>query len=114
MDSVYTNHQDERMPSLFKTKIHGRGVAEFLSSPRIGERTASLLDKSMARPIGDVSAQSSVIGSAALLESSDIVVAVKTSFTSSVLTTSANGWVDLVNNPISVEAVDETTKTSLR
>lgn len=68
----------------------------------------------MARPIGDVSPRLAVIGTAALRESSDISVIVKTPVTFSAGLSPVNGTLDLLKRPISVDAVEATTMRSWR
>lgn len=63
IESVYTNHHEARTPSLFNTMRAGSGVGDSsISSFGIGLRTLSLLDRSSAKPIGEVSLNSAVRG----------------------------------------------------
>lgn len=67
-----------------------------------------MLEKSNAKPIGDVSRSPSATGNCALLESSNISVNVKTPVIFSAALSFVKGVFDLVNKPISVDAVLDT------
>lgn len=83
----------------------GRGVCDVsISSLGIGFTTFSLLERSSAAPIGDVSFWSAVIGSWARRASSDISVSAKTPAGLSW----AKGTLERLNKPTSAEAVEAT------
>jgi len=64
IDSEYMTHHEARTPSLFRTMSAGNGVGDSsISSAGIGLGTLSLLDRSSAKPMGDVSVNSPVMGS---------------------------------------------------
>ena len=75
--------------------------------------TLSLLERSNATPIGDVSSRLSVIGSLACLASS-VSVATKTLVISSGGTLLLRGVFDLVTRLMSEDAVETTTTASVR
>lgn len=81
-----------------------------ISSLGMGLMTFSLLERSSAAPIGDVSFSSPVIGSWALRESSDISVIAKTPPGLSW----AKAGLARLNTPISVDAVEATMIASCR
>jgi hypothetical protein len=57
-------HHEAKTPSLLRTIRAGSGVGDSsISSAGIGLATFSLLDKSNANPIGDVSVNPAVMGS---------------------------------------------------
>jgi len=116
MESEYMNHQEASTPSLLRTMRAGKGVGDSLISSYVGIGlcTFSLLERSNARPIGEVSLSSAVIGRAARRESSVISVKVNTPVTLSACLSLVSGTLDLLKSPISLEAVEETTSKSCR
>lgn len=64
IDSEYMIHHEAKTPSLLSTMSAGSGVGDSsISSVGIGLGTLSLLDRSRANPIGEVSVNSPVMGS---------------------------------------------------
>lgn len=97
-----------------RTMREGNGVGDSsISSFGIGLTTFSLLERSSANPIADVLSIPDN-GSCALAESLSISVIVKTPVILSAGLSFDRGTLDLVNRPISTDAVDVVTIKSCK
>jgi hypothetical protein len=115
MDSEYMNHHEERIPSSLRSRRFGKGVAlSGMSSPGMGATTVSVLLRSIPRPITEVSSADSFSGREALFVSSLTSVMVNNPVVALAASSLANGCSDLVMRPTSVDAVEDTIRTSFR
>lgn len=99
---------------MFSRTSEGKGVADSVisSSLGIGLYTVSLLERSSANPIGEVSDNPFMdMGSTARRESSIISVMANTSVMG---LSDCSGTLDLVKHPMSVEAVEATMRASCK
>lgn len=79
-----------------------------------GDTTFSVLERSMPRPITDVSPEESVNGSPACMVSSLISVVAKSPVVCLAASSSANGTSDFEMSPTSVDAVEDTMRRSFK
>lgn len=109
------NHQEQRIPSLLRSRTFGKGVElSRMSSPWMGDTTFSVLVRSMPKPITEVSSTESFNGRDARFVSSLTSVVVKRLTVPWADSSFDNGLSARVTRPTSVDAVEETTRTSFR
>ena len=115
IEGAYMTHQEQRRPSCVRIQYEGTGPADSsMSIVGIGLYTVSFADKSSAQPTGIAFWKSSVMGRAALFESSNSSVVVNTLVMESAGTPVANGLDARLSRPTSVDAVEATIRRSWR